>query len=55
MSKPTLYECWVKAGGNTADFDRDRYRELLIEHGHLVPAAPGQDKNLPCGWPGNTS
>lgn len=26
-----------------------RYRELMIEHGHLIPGTP---RNLPCGWPG---
>lgn len=29
-----------------------RYRELLREHGHLVERKPGDDPNLPCGWPG---
>lgn len=28
-----------------------RYRELLIEHGHLIDRNPGDDGNeLPCGW-----
>lgn len=30
---------------------RERYRELLREHGHLVDRKPGDDPNLPCGWP----
>ncbi len=30
---------------------RDRYRALMVEHGHLVKREPGQSVNLPCGWP----
>jgi hypothetical protein len=25
----------------------------MIEHGHIVKRKPGEDGNLPCGWPGN--
>jgi hypothetical protein len=28
---------------------RDRYRQLMIEHGHLVERQPGDDGSLPCG------
>lgn len=28
-----------------------RYLDLMREHGHVVKAKPGQDRNLPCGWP----
>jgi hypothetical protein len=31
---------------------RHRYLELMREHGYLVPKKPGDDPNLPCGWPG---
>ena len=31
---------------------RVRYLELMCEHGHLVERKPGDDPNLPCGWPG---
>src|SRR5438046_2731118 len=34
------------------DAHRRRYRELMREHGHLVERKPGDDPNLPCGWPG---
>lgn len=26
-----------------------RYRELLVQHGHLVERGPGDDGSLPCG------
>ena len=32
-----------------------RYKELLREHGHLVERKPGDDPNLPCGWPGRSA
>lgn len=51
-SKPSPHELWKQAGGETDAFDRGRYRELLLEHGHLVPLAPGEKAApLPCGWP----
>lgn len=34
-----------------ADKIRERFHELMKEHGHIVPAQPGDDPNLPCGWP----
>lgn len=52
MPEPTPHELWRQAGGETDAFDRDRYRALLIQYGHLVPLAPGeQAQPLPCGWP----
>jgi hypothetical protein len=46
-------ELWHQAGGGTDDFSRDRYRELLIAHGYLIPLEPGETPEpLPCGWPG---
>ena len=39
---PSPAALWQQAGGNP-----DRYRELLVEHGHLVP---GKQEPLPCGW-----
>jgi hypothetical protein len=53
--KPSPAELWRQAGGGTPDFSRDRYRELLIAHGHLTPLEPGEKPEpLPCGWPGPT-
>jgi uncharacterized phage-like protein YoqJ len=40
---PAPYELWVRAGE-----DGERYRQLLREHGLLVP---GKRQPLPCGWP----
>lgn len=52
MSKPTPEELWREAGGGTAAYSRERYRELLLEHGMLQPLKPGEKrKPLPCGWP----
>lgn len=46
-TKPSAYDLWVQADG-----DRERYRELLLEHGLLIPREPGDDSPLlPCGWP----
>lgn len=54
MSTPSPYELWKQAGGETDAFDKVRYRESLIEHGHLVPLTPGESAQpLPCGWPKN--
>lgn len=50
-SKPSPAELWQQAGGGTAEYSRERYRELLIEHGHLIPGRP---EPLPCGWPVGT-
>lgn len=50
---PSPYELWKQAGGETDAFDRAKYRRLLIEHGHIIPLAPGEKAEpLPCGWPG---
>lgn len=52
MTGSSPYELWRQVGGGTDAFDRQRYRELLIGHGHLVPLAPGEKAQpLPCGWP----
>jgi hypothetical protein len=52
--RPSPYELWKQAGGEDDSFDRQRYRQLLIEHGHLGALAPGElMKPLPCGWPTN--
>ena len=48
MSTPgaSPYELWQQAGG-----DRDEYRRLLREHGHLIDREPGDDSQVfPCGW-----
>jgi hypothetical protein len=47
--RPSLIELWEKSGGN-----RDRYRGLLREHGHILgPGDDGYDENAsqvpPCG------
>ncbi len=34
------------------DGRRRRYIELMRAEGHIVKAKPGEDRNLPCGWPG---
>jgi|HubBroStandDraft_2_1064218.scaffolds.fasta_scaffold165477_2 hypothetical protein len=56
-SKPSPYALWLQAGGGTPSCDRQRYRDLLSEHGALLsPGDEGYDdapRNLPCGWPGN--
>ena len=55
MAKPSVYELWQQAGGETPDYDRDRYVALMCEHGYIL--SPGDDgyeeapKGLPCGWP----
>lgn len=52
QTRPTPEELWRQAGGGTPGYDRDRYRALLREHGHLIPLAPGETPQpLPCGWP----
>jgi hypothetical protein len=49
--RPSLYELWRQANG-----DRERYRELLLEHGHLIPLKLGEKPEpLPCGWPHRSS
>jgi hypothetical protein len=49
-ANPSPYDLWRQTDG-----DRERYRELLIEHGHLIPLQPGeQPEPLPCGWPHRT-
>ncbi len=51
--RPGPAELWRQAGGGTPGFSRDRYRELLIAHGHIIPLSPGETAEpLPCGWPG---
>lgn len=56
LSAPSPYELWKQALDEHPDDReamRNRYRDLLIENLHLVPRKPGDDGNLPCGWPGN--
>ncbi len=49
---PTPGELWKRAGGGTPAYSRERYRELMIEHGFMVPLKPGEKAEpLPCGWP----
>lgn len=50
--QPTAYDLWIQAGGGTAEFTPERYRELMIQHGLLVPLKPGEKAEpVPCGWP----
>src|SRR5438132_740739 len=35
------YALWVKAGGGTPGYDRERYLDLMREHGHIL--SPGDD------------
>jgi hypothetical protein len=53
--RPSPGRLWQQAEQeHPDDIDRHRalYRELMIEHGHLVERKPDDDPNLPCGWPG---
>jgi hypothetical protein len=58
-----LYQMWLKAGGGTDSYDRERHRDLAREAGVLVHCecschAGGSGHcdrckpALPCGWPG---
>jgi hypothetical protein len=57
MTAPSPAQLWREAGGGTEDFDPERYKQLLRQHGHLLrPGDDGYDeagRDLPCGWPGN--
>lgn len=53
--RPTPGELWQQAGGN-----RDEYRRLLREHGHILGPGdegydPGKPRTLPCGWSPDTA
>lgn len=52
--RPGPRELWQQAGGGTPAYDRERYLELLREHGHLLsPGDEGYEEGsraLPCGW-----
>lgn len=47
MTRPSAFELWEQAGGETDAYDPAEYRRLMVEHGLLVP---GPAKPLPCGW-----
>lgn len=54
-SKPSPFVLWrqscdVYRQGTEAQ--RDLYHDLMVKHGHIVKAKPGENRNLPCGWPG---
>lgn len=61
MSRPSPGALWMQAHTETRDLPsfqrgqkcRERYIELMREHGHIVPAKPGDRRDLPCGWPSN--
>jgi hypothetical protein len=54
------HKLWRRSGGGVIDLDTgmyvsadaDLYRRLMVAAGYLVPKQPGDDGNLPCGWPG---
>lgn len=48
--RPAPHALWQQAERehpDDIDAHRARYRELMVEHGHLIPGKP---KPLPCGW-----
>lgn len=48
---PSPVDLYRQAGG-----DRAEYRRLLMEHGLIIPPAPGEAAEpLPCGWPGTAN
>lgn len=51
------FQLWMQSihekGMNDPEGQRERYLELMREEGHIVKAKPGEDRNLPCGWPGS--
>lgn len=52
MAEPTPRDLWLQAGGGTPKYSAERYRELLTDHGMLIPIPPGATPEpLPCGWP----
>ncbi len=56
--KPSPYDLWHQAGDEFPDNEaarRIRYVALMREHRYLRPTLPGEDPNLPCGWPGKRS
>jgi hypothetical protein len=57
VDRPSVGALWRQARDeHPADNDarKRRFIELLREHGHVVDRKPGDDPNLPCGWPGAT-
>lgn len=56
-ARPAPSSLWQQAARehpHDPDARRRRYVELLREHGHVVDRQPGDDGNLPCGWPHRT-
>lgn len=50
--KPSAHDLWKQAGGGTPNYDRAEYHRLAVEHGLLIPLAPGEKAEpLPCEWP----
>lgn len=37
---PGPQELWLQAGGDTPEYSKERYVELMIQHGHLIPKEP---------------
>lgn len=50
-SPAVLYAMAEDEHPNDPEARRRRYHDLMVEHGHIVKAKPGEDGNLPCGWP----
>jgi hypothetical protein len=45
-------DLWKQAGGGTPTYSRQKYHDLMVEHGLIVPLEPGEKAEpLPCGWP----
>ena len=54
VNKPSPYQLYYQALEEypvDPKAKRKRYHDLMVEHGHIVTAEPGEDRNLPCGWP----
>lgn len=53
--RPSVRGLWVQAGGETPDYNHERFLELMHQHGHLLkPGDHGYEeapKSLPCGRP----
>lgn len=57
--RPSAFALWQQScdeHGQGTDAQKQRYADLLREHGHIVPRQPDDPPNtLPCGWPGVAS
>lgn len=54
MNRTSPHALWEQAAREHPNDElarSKRYHDLMVEHGHIVKASPGEDRNLPCGWP----